>query len=86
LRAFDVLAPPNPDYRELVKSIEVPILLVIGDVGVVTLETAQELQRLNARVRIERIKDAGHGMPYDQPERLAAVVGTFLREHSEGIA
>jgi pimeloyl-ACP methyl ester carboxylesterase len=80
LRAFDVLAPPNPDYRELVKSIEVPILLVIGDAGIVTLETAQELQRLNARVRIERMEDAGHGMPYDQPERLATVVGTFLMQ------
>lgn len=81
VRAFDVLAPPNPDYRELVNSIEVPILLVIGDAGVVTLETAQELRRLNSSVRIEQMEEAGHGMPYDQPERLAAVVGAFLREH-----
>jgi N-formylmaleamate deformylase len=35
IRAFDVLTPPNPDYRELVSAIRVPILLVIGDKGVV---------------------------------------------------
>src|ERR1700679_3200327 len=46
--AFDVLTPPNPEYRQLVSAISVPILLVVGDNGaVVSLETAQELQRLN---------------------------------------
>jgi pimeloyl-ACP methyl ester carboxylesterase len=63
-----------------VSAIEVPTLLVIGDTGnVVSLETAQELQRLNPRVRIEQIREASHGLPYDQPERLGAVVKTFLR-------
>ena len=79
--AFDVLEPPNPDYRRVVSAIEVPTLLVIGDTGnVVTLEMASELQRLNGRVRVEQISDAGHGLPYDQPERLGAVVSSFLRE------
>jgi N-formylmaleamate deformylase len=80
LAAFDVLEPPNPEYRQLVSAIEVPTLLVIGDAGnVVSLETARELQGLNARVRIEQIRNAGHGLPYDQPEGLAAVVKSFLR-------
>jgi len=79
LAAFEVLDPPNPEYRPLVSAIEVPSLLVIGDTGnVVSLETARELQRLNPRVRIEQIPDAGHGLPYDQPERLGAVVKSFL--------
>ncbi|HEY4392951.1 MAG TPA: alpha/beta hydrolase [Polyangia bacterium] len=79
LRAFDVLEPPNPDYRQLVSAIEVPSLLVIGDAGnVVTREAATELQTLNPRVRVEQIRDAGHGLPYDQPERLAAAVSSFL--------
>jgi pimeloyl-ACP methyl ester carboxylesterase len=78
--AFDVLTPPNPDYRRLVSTIHVPILLVIGDKGaVVSLEMARELRSLNPRLRVEQIQDAGHGLPYDQPERFAVVVGSFLR-------
>lgn len=68
--AFDVLAPPNPDYRDVVKAIDVPALLVLGDTNpVVTLEMAAEL-----RLRVEQIRGAGHGLPYDQPERLGEVV------------
>jgi pimeloyl-ACP methyl ester carboxylesterase len=80
LHAFDVLAPPNPDYREVVNAIDVPTLLVIGDNPVVSLETAMELRGLNPRVRIEQIGDAGHGLPFDQPDRLGDVVGAFLHD------
>lgn len=80
MSAFDVLTPPNPEYHQLVSTICVPILLVIGDVGtVVSLETARELRSLNPRVRVEQIQGAGHGVPYDQPERFEAVVRSFLR-------
>ena len=77
--AFDVLTPPNPEYHQLVSTIDVPILFVIGDAGVVSLETARELQSLNSHVRVELIQDAGHGVQYDQPERFQAVVRPFLR-------
>lgn len=80
LSAFEVLAPPNPEYHALVAMIRVPILLVIGDAGAVcSVETARELQRLNSDLRVEQIPGAGHGVPYDQPERFAAVVSSFLR-------
>ncbi|MGB8215079.1 MAG: alpha/beta hydrolase [Anaerolineales bacterium] len=79
LRAFDVLTPPYPEYHRLVSAILVPILLVIGDTGVVSLETARELQHLNPRLRVEQIQGAGHGLPYDQPERFEAAVRSFLR-------
>ena len=78
MSAFDVLTPPNPEYHELVRTFDVPSLLVIGDSPVVSLETAMELQGLNPRVRVAQIADAGHGLPYDQPERLEAVVRSFL--------
>jgi N-formylmaleamate deformylase len=73
LAAFDVLTPPNPDYRDVVRAIDVPSLLVIGDSPVVTLEMAAELG-----MRALQIRDAGHGVPFDQPERLAEVVASFL--------
>ena len=35
---------------------------------------------MNSRVRVEQIPEAGHGLPYDQPERLVAVTKSFLAE------
>ena len=81
LAAFDVLTPPNPAYRDVVRAIDVPCLLVVGDKSpVMTLEMAAELRDLNPRVRLAPIGDAGHGLPFEQPERLAEVVLSFLRE------
>lgn len=80
IHAFDILTPPNPDYVQLVNTIDVPSLLVIGDVGsVVSPEVAAELAGLNQRLEIVQIAEAGHAVPYDQPERFSAVVQTFLR-------
>lgn len=80
MSAFDVLTPPNPEYRRLMSAIQAPALLVMGDTGaVVSLEMARELQTLNARLQVEQIQGAGHGLPYDQPERLAVAVTSFLR-------
>ncbi len=77
--AFEILTPPNPDYRELVRTIHVPILLVIGDSGVVTVDAARELQTLNPLLRYELIPDVGHGLPYDEPQRLGSVVTSFVQ-------
>lgn len=78
LNAFDVLIPPNPDYRQLMSAMRVPVLLVIGDRPVVSIETARELKSLNPRICIEQIAGAGHGLPHDQPELLAEAVRSFL--------
>jgi len=80
MAAFDVLTPPNPDYMQVVSAVEIPSLLVIGGpAGVVSPEVAADLQRLNPRLQVEQIPEAGHGLPYDQPERFALVVKSFLR-------
>lgn len=78
-RAFEILKPPNPDYRELIDSIALPTLLVVSDGGVVSLEAAAELAARRACLEVAHIAEAGHGIPYDQPERLAAAVKAFLR-------
>ncbi len=81
MAAFDVLTPPNPAYRDAVRAIDAPSLLVIGDSDpVVTLEMATELRELNPRVRLAQVRDAGHGLPFEQPERLGAAALSFLRE------
>ncbi|HEV8053182.1 MAG TPA: alpha/beta hydrolase [Parachlamydiaceae bacterium] len=80
IHAFEVLKPPNPDYTQLIISINIPSLLVVGDGDVVVSpEMAAELVKVNQRLEVVRIADAGHAVPYDQPERFSAVVNTFLR-------
>ncbi len=79
MAAFDVLTPPNPDYKILVSAIDVPSLIVFGDKGVVSSVVAEELQGLNPRLQAEQIREAGHSVHLDQPERFAAVVGSFIR-------
>lgn len=78
ISAFEVLTPPNPDYMQLVSAIDVPSLLVIGDAGVVSPAVAAELKRVNPVIRVGQIKGAGHGLQYDQPDRFAEVVKSFL--------
>ena len=79
MAAFDVLTPPNPDYEQLIQKIDIPCLLIFGDKGVVTAAVAETLQRLNAGLRVEQIRDAGHSLHMDQPEHFAAVVNNFLQ-------
>ena len=78
MSAFDVLTPPNPEYQELIRGTHVPMMLVIADGGVVSFDTARELQARNNSLRIEQIQGAGHGIQYDQPKRFEAVVRSFL--------
>jgi len=77
--AFEVLAPPNPEYRGLIAGIRIPTLLVIPQKGVVSKETAQELKNLNPGLYVEQILQAGHGLQYDQPKRFEMTVASFLR-------
>ena len=85
IETFAVLTPPNPEYHGLVSTISVPILLVIAENGVVSPETARELQTLNPRLRVEQIQNAGHGLIYDQPERFEWVVRSFLQSMHEAV-
>mgnify|MGYP002135842347 CR=1 FL=1 len=79
IRAFEILTPPPPDYVQLISTLDIPSLLVIGGVGsVVSPEMAVELAELNQHLKVIQIAETGHGIPYDQPDRLSAVVQTFL--------
>ncbi|MBA3661702.1 MAG: alpha/beta hydrolase [Gammaproteobacteria bacterium] len=78
--AFEILTPPNPNYVQLIKTLAMPSLLVIGDAGsIVSVEMATELTKLNPHLQVAQIAEAGHAIPFDQPEHFLAVVQTFLR-------
>jgi len=79
LSALGVLAPPNPDFRAVIHAIEVPTLLLVGDSPVVSIDLAVELRHINPLVSVEQIPNAGHGLPFDQPEHLGRAVAAFLR-------
>ena len=76
--AIDILRPPNPPYLELVSTIAIPTLLVIGDKTIVTVDMATELREHNPNLQIARIDDAGHGLPFDHPEQLAQSILDFV--------
>lgn len=78
LRAFDVLTPPNPEYRPLVRALTVPSLLVFGDSGVISAAVAQELQDLHPALQVTQIQRAGHVLHLDQPARFTAIVQSFF--------
>lgn len=59
-------------------AVEVPGLLVFGDKGVISSVVAEELARLNPRLQVEKIHEAGHGVHFDQPELVADVIKSFL--------
>lgn len=80
--AFDVLIPPNPEFDELIRNIYIPTLLVLGSEGIVSAETARELHALNPDLEYKLLPDVGHGLPYDEPVRLAAIVDAFLKRKS----
>ena len=76
---FQILTPPNPEYKQLVSEVDVQSLLVIADKGIISEATAEELQSLNPKLQVEMITGAGHGLHYDQPEQFVAIVKSFLR-------
>jgi N-formylmaleamate deformylase len=45
---------------------------------VVSSIVAQEIQRLNPRFQVDQIPEVGHGLHYDQPDRFAAIVRSFI--------
>jgi N-formylmaleamate deformylase len=79
MSAFDVLKPPARDFMSLVSKIDIPSLLVFGDTGnIVSSTLASDIQRQNNKFRFTLIKDAGHGLPFDQPQRFVSAIKDFL--------
>ena len=64
---------------QLLKTLDIPSLLVIGNVdAVVSHGVALEHAKLNQCLKVAQIAEADHGVPYDQPERFSAHVKAFL--------
>lgn len=72
----------RPDSVDLLKTINVPTLIVTGDEDVATGLPEAELMKQNiAGGRLKVISQAGHYSPWEQPEQ----VGPVLRQFVDGV-
>src|SRR5437764_671458 len=72
-----------PPWRDTVKAITCPILLVTGDPargGIVTAAAAEEAKRLNPKLRVANIPDVGHNIHRDNYPPYREAIAAYLRE------
>ncbi len=85
LDALAFITAPRRDWRETMRRIACPVLLLTGDPGlgaIVTPELSAEAAALLARGRIVHIAGAGHGIRREQFGPYLAAVREFLAEWS----
>jgi pimeloyl-ACP methyl ester carboxylesterase len=89
-RASQLIVPPPglevplPDWvLNLFPKVKVPTLVIWGmrDKALLPIQL-EGLDALVDDLRIERIPDAGHFVPWEKPEAVAAALKPFLGEHS----
>lgn len=78
INAFNILMPPNPEYRQIIKEIECPCLLLYGDRGIISNDQANDLRKINSLVTTIEIKNAGHSIYVDQPLQFVNNVIKFV--------
>jgi N-formylmaleamate deformylase len=78
--------PPVPDmggWRETVRGLRCPVLLVTADVergAIVSPEVAEEATRLNPNIRVVHVPGAGHNIRREQYAAFQSAVQGFLAE------
>ena len=73
----------QPSWREIMPKITCPVLLITADPekgAIVTPDVAQEAARLNPRVKVVRLRGAGHNIRREQYEGFLQAVRAFLAQ------
>ena len=78
INAFNILMPPNPEYKQIIKEIKCPCLLLYGDRGIISNDQANELRKINSLVTTVEIKNAGHSIYLDQPLQFVNNIIEFV--------
>ena len=81
LNIVQLLRTPMPGYQDIVARIACPTLLITSDPaqgGIVTPDVAQMVTRINPRIQVVHIADAGHNIRRESFETYIAAVTTFL--------
>ncbi len=67
------------DLHSAIPEIKVPMSVVIGgQSNLITVDEEQELKSLNALVETIRLPEAGHMVPWDEPERFNEIAVQFF--------
>lgn len=74
----DLGAGTMPSLWARLPGLRLPTLVVVGAEDQRYLELGRRLVSLLPQSRLARVEDAGHGVPLEQPERLAELVRAFL--------
>lgn len=78
--AFYLSMGKSHDYRELVKNLGVPAMVIHGDNDLQSLNASRLYADLLPNSKFEIIRNAGHFPFYEQPESFAKITGQFLNE------
>jgi len=71
----------NPyDWKEIVKGIECPTLLLTGEDGIVGDEFAKKVLEVNNNFKWVKIEGAGHNIRRENPEDFLSAVQFFLQD------
>lgn len=73
----------NFDRTSDLDNITQPILFLTGEYDEARPETMYEFQKLSRDARVEIIEGAAHWTMIDQPEKVAEVIGGFLKDVEE---
>ncbi len=87
LDALAFVTAPHPDWRETMRRIACPVLLLTADPelgAIVTPEIAAEAGTLMRQGHVVRIPGAGHGIRREQFEGYLGAVRAFLAEWARG--
>lgn len=68
------------DGKEILKTINVPVLYITGEFDTATPSTVKKYQEITPDARLEIIKDAGHHTLNDNEEMELKIIESFLRE------
>ena len=55
-----------------------PVLIVMGDRDMLTIEHAETIQQALPTARLEVVPDATHGLPMEQPDVVSRLILDFL--------
>lgn len=72
------------DFRESLRALSAPTLVLHGEQDALPVAVALELSRLLPRARLALLADAGHMPFWETPERFFALVGDFLDAPATG--
>lgn len=85
-QAFDYVVARSENWRDIVRQITIPTLLVTADTAprpsgsaIVTPEIANEISTLNPHIQIAHIPNAGHNIRREQYENYMDVIRPLLQ-------